>query len=208
MKKKFNKPIIFLDFDNTLLNTVSFRGELFNFIARWGIPSDTITSTYLNKKNWEDDYSIINHLLEIEKKIKQLLPKEKIWDAVKNNYADLRRFVFPDVVPWLTQMKDDGYDLCILSYSNADFQNFKLRAAHLDQYFTHKIYTWSRGTKGATAFEYTKNSQIVFIDDDPFELNNALRTLPHAKLYQMSRYGDPPKSSHALITSLLDLQIP
>ena len=180
----------FLDFDHTLFNTdVFFHVELRNSFWGLGIDIDLWEQSY--EAVWKRGYTLEKHLEEIHLQSGMQLPREEMQRILNDSFSDLRRYVFPDVVPFLEDAKKRGVRLYLLSFGNPEWQSYKVLGSRLDAYFDEIYFIPKEGGKAGLIQGHTHGiSQIVLIDNDPAELDLLKDAIPDAQTYWINRVPD------------------
>src|SRR3989338_7761068 len=120
-----------IDFDDTLFDTYLWKQERFKPLAELGITPEFAQITYREIRNTPGVvYSNARHA--------ELLgsygfPKEDVLKALEANSTEstLKRFVFPDSISFLEDLKKTGQKVIILSIGDPSFQRIKLAGTGL-----------------------------------------------------------------------------
>lgn len=180
----------FLDFDHTLFNTDEFfHVDLRNSFLGFGIDIDLWERSY--DAVWKTGYTLEKHLEEIYRQSCSQLPLEVMQRNLHDSFSDLRRYVFPDVVPFLEDAKKRGVRLYLLSFGNPEWQSYKVLGSRLDAYFDEMFFIPKEGGKAGLIQDHTHGiEQIVLIDNDPAELDLLKDAIPDAQTYWINRVPD------------------
>ncbi|MBR4124468.1 MAG: HAD family hydrolase [Clostridia bacterium] len=176
----------FIDFDGTLYDTAEFKKDMLNAIAKT-----------CHKKNRELQYENILFDVSAALKIgldinglceymanKYHIEKVILDNAVNNVLDDGKKYIYEDSIPYLLNLKKEGHNLCMLTYSaqsSVEFQKRKIIGSGLDKLFD-KIEITTK-PKGEFKTDY-KNA--VFVDDNPKELLGLCQNNP-AKVIRIKR---------------------
>jgi methionine salvage enolase-phosphatase E1 len=113
---------------------------------------------------------------------------EEMQRILRASFADLRRYLFPDVVPFLDRARRKGVGLYLLSFGNPEWQRYKLLGACIDRYFDGIFFTGQEGGKGAVILEHVGGGeQTLVIDNNPSELDVIRSVVPTATTYCINR---------------------
>lgn len=151
---------IYIDFDGTLFNTDKYTSDFMHIFNEYGI--DSVTFDEVKKELFNNV-----HLFNLDVIIDYLIKRHKIDINFKNRIYKLldTSYLYPDVVNSLIFLIDYGYDLCLLTFGDKDFQNKKINSSNISKYFKEIIITDE--DKSELNIDY-KNS--IFIDNNPVEI--------------------------------------
>jgi len=187
----------FLDFDHTLFDTDKFfRIDVHAaFLTRsaqvWQQSYDAVRPT---------GYSLQKHADEFRARVARVLNTE-----ILQSFADLTRYVYPDVVPFLQQAQQQGTPLYLLSFGNADWQQYKVEHSGLAPYFHTRFYTASEGKKGEVVRQ-CQADRIIVVDDKSAELDAIKDAVPQAETYLINRTIPVTTCTrHKICTSLAEI---
>lgn len=151
---------IYIDFDGTLFNTDRYINDFIRIFNEYGINKskfDNVKKTLFNDKELFNINAIIDYFINKYNIDYEL--KNKINLLLNNSY------VFYDVVDSLKNLINFGYELCLLSYGDYNFQKMKIYSSGLSEIFKEIIIT--EKDKSRLDLDY-KNS--IFIDNNPIEI--------------------------------------
>lgn len=166
----------YIDFDNTIFDTVSFYNDLKNVMHRYGINDDII-----DKYQHISCYSplqLIDDLIEknaVDESI--LIDIDKIFDKAED-------YLYQDALLFLEKVKTNN-KLVLLTYGNKTYQERKINSSKIQDYFNEIIITDK--SKASLELEY-KNG--IFIDDNTDVLQELLIRKP-SKLIRIKRVNNP-----------------
>lgn len=158
----------YIDFDNTIFNTVLFYNDLENLMIKYGISKEDI----YEYKEHHDIYDPIELIELILDDSKEDLIKNDINNLFKNN-----NYLYEDAINFLNKIKTNGDSPILFTYGSYHYQLLKINGTIAYKYFDDVIIT-SR-PKYLENLDY-ENS--VFIDDNPLVikklcLNNAKKVI-------------------------------
>jgi methionine salvage enolase-phosphatase E1 len=113
---------------------------------------------------------------------------EEMQRILRESFADLRRYLFPDVLPFLDRASRKGVGLYLLSFGNPDWQRYKLLGARIDRYFDGIFFTGQEGGKGAVILEHAGGGErTLVVDNNPSELDVIRGVVSTATTYCINR---------------------
>jgi FMN phosphatase YigB (HAD superfamily) len=141
---------------------------------------------------WQAGYTLERHAQEICRQAGgERAALDKMQRIVHESFADLRRYLFPDVLPFLDRAKRNGVGLYLLSFGNPEWQRYKVLGAGLDRYFDATFFTAKEGGKGAMILERAREcKQVLVVDNNPSELDVIKDVMPIATTYCINRVPD------------------
>jgi len=218
------KRAILLDFDHTLFDTDRFFWiDLRRQALRLGIPSQVWNDTYLEL--WREGYSLKKHFNLILKRLESAPPTLRLGLKILLNEFqwNLKRWVYPDVVPFLKSMKKKGIQRILLSFGNPSWQKRKVDYSEVGYYLDEAIYTRKEISKSQFVRSLSRRFQeLVMVDNDPRELDSAVEVCPDLRTFwicrplegkearypEASRYVEmKPIHSHPRISSLEEISL-
>lgn len=182
------KTAYFLDFDHTLFNTDEFfHVDVRNAFLGLGIDAADWEQSYAAV--WPSGYLLEKHVEEVHRRSGKQLPLEQMKCVLQSSFSDLRRYLFPDVLPFLQRAKKSGVHLCLLSFGHEQWQRYKLLACGLDGYFDDVFFTANEGGKSKLVEQWTKDMArtVVAVDNNALELDLMKDVAPQVQTYCMSR---------------------
>jgi FMN phosphatase YigB (HAD superfamily) len=185
----------FLDFDHTLFNTDEFfHVDVRNAFLSLGIDPALWEQSYAAV--WPSGYTLEKHAGEVLRRSGSPLPLHEMQRILRNSFSDLRRYLFPDVLPFLQKAKRNAARLSLLSFGDPEWQRYKAQASHLGDYFDEMFFTASEGGKARLVQEHAKKiaKRVVVVDNDPTELDLVKDLEPGIETYWMNRVPDEMRS--------------
>lgn len=181
----------FLDFDHTLFNTDEFfHVDVRSSFLRLGIDAVEWEQSYAAV--WPTGYTLERHVEEVVRRFGTALPLEEMKRVLQDSFSDLRRYLFPDVLPALREAKKDGVPLFLLSFGNNEWQRYKAWAAELSCYFDEMFFLGVEGGKARLIQELVERvaQAAVVVDNNPTELDSIKDLAPEIRTYCMNRVPD------------------
>ena len=166
----------YIDFDNTIFDTISFYNDLKKVMHSYGINDDII-----DKYQHISCYSpleLINDLIKknvIDKSI--LIDIDKIFNKGED-------YLYQDALVFLEKIKTNN-KLVLLTYGNYNYQERKINSSKIQDYFNEIIITDK--SKASLELDYQNG---IFIDDNTDILQELLVRRP-SKLIRIKRLNNP-----------------
>jgi methionine salvage enolase-phosphatase E1 len=138
---------------------------------------------------WRAGYTLERHAEEMCRHSgTQAATLDAMQRTLHASFADLRRYVFPDVLPFLGRARRQGVGLYLLSFGSPEWQRYKLHGARLERYFDGIFFTGQEGGKGAVILTHVRgDEQTLVIDNNPSELDVIKGVIPTARTYCINR---------------------
>ena len=177
-------PVI-LDFDHTLFDTDRFFWvDVRAAVARLGVDERLWEQTY--EAIWPAGYSIERHV-EALAALRSWPHPQQVLDAFDAQFADLRRYLFPDVLPFLNAAGRAGRRLVLLSFGDAGWQAYKVKASGLAGLVDEVHSTAAEGAKADLVAALAGAAPAIAIDNNPRELDAMRDRCPSLQTYRMDR---------------------
>jgi len=179
--------MIYVDFDDVLFNNKKFIQNEKSIFAKHGIGEDDFVKYYYdwvkNKKGEKIKiYSLENQLQGIEKELGRDV--KELRKNLDEYLADTGKYIFDDVAAFLKKLPKK--DLCLVSYSETEFQKKKIKNSGIAGYFSEVIITFD--LKSEAIKELIKDARSdYFIDDRVSHLEDIKRKFPRIKTILMKR---------------------
>lgn len=181
------KTAVFIDFDHTLFHTDQFfHVDMRNAFVRRGIDAEC----------WEQSYDAVlprgftveKLVTEIYERSGHILPLGDMQTMIRESFIDLGRYVFPDVVPFLTRLRKEDTPAHLLSFGVSEWQRYKVFGSGIAEYFTDMFFTASEGTKaGVILAKVSDARKIIMVDNNPLELDIICDAVPSVQTYCINR---------------------
>lgn len=166
----------YIDFDNTIFDTVSFYNDLKKVMYSYGINNDIIDK--YQEVSCYSPLKLIDDLISknvIDKSI--LIDIGKIFDNAKD-------YLYQDALLFLEKVKPNN-KLVLLTYGNKTYQERKINSSKIQDYFNEIIITDK--SKSSLELDYQNG---IFIDDNTDVLQELLIRKP-SKLIRIKRLNNP-----------------
>ena len=180
---------LLLDFDHTLFDTDRFFWvDVRAAVARLGVDARLWEETY--ETVWPGGYSIERHVEALAARASWPQPQQLL-EAFDQQFADLRRYLFPDVLPFLQAARRADRRLVLVSFGDPAWQTFKVResglAALLDEVHTAGVVGGKAGLAAALVGTGPEAAAAIAIDNNPLELDAMRDRCPALRTYRMNR---------------------
>ena len=158
----------YIDFDNTLFNTVEFYNDMCLIMEKFGI-----TDLMINEYENTIDPRLFNPLKLVDYCIKKYQINKRVLEKVKLFFKNANNYLYNDSYDFLIKIKEKGHRLVLLTYGDYEYQNFKIINSGLIKYFDEVIIT-----------EYDKDTleldfnNSIFVDDNPKVIRELLSKNP------------------------------
>ena len=180
-----------LDFDHTLFHTDEFfHVDVRESFLRLGIDAEEWERSYAAV--WPKGYTLEKHVEEVSRQFGNRLPLEEMKRILENSFSDLKRYLFPDVLPFLQQAKKSGARLYLLSFGDYEWQRYKVSACSVAAYFDDMFFTATPGAKSELVRERAHRvaETVVVVDNNPADLDLIRDEAPEIRTYYMNRVPD------------------
>lgn len=167
----------YIDFDNTIFDTISFYEEIKRVMNLYGI-SDEVIDDYHHQTKCYSPLKLIDKLIE-----KNLIDKSIINEIDKTFYK-AENYLYQDALLFLEKIKPN-VKLVLLTYGDYHYQERKINSSKIAKYFNEIIITDK--PKSELDIDY-KNS--TFIDDNTDVLCDLLTRKP-LRLIRIKRLNNP-----------------
>ena len=138
--------------------------------------------------------------------------QEKIWQTSLKK-GILKTHVYPDVLPFLTEVSSAGKKICIFCSHSKEFTKSYLQntehgdlTGHIHHWFDQEVGPKKKKASYEKILTLLEESaeKTLFISDNPLELNSAIKC--GIKSFQMVRTGVLPVQDYDQLTSFSDLK--
>ncbi|MFA6585827.1 MAG: hypothetical protein WCS86_01565 [Candidatus Paceibacterota bacterium] len=184
---KSTDKILVLDFDHNCYDTDAFLlFEIRNpMINNWNIPVVAWQEAY--EKAAKVGYTLEVHREEL---IKILNYEPFTLEDIRNfeKGMDFSKYLYFDVLPFLTAAKEKGYRTMLLSFGDPGWQDKKVKGVKLDKVMDVIKFTKEEGNKAETLIKYVKDCEkIIFVENNGLDLDAVHKILPRVDIYFMNR---------------------
>ena len=174
---------VFVDFDRTLFDCDFFLSDFYKIISKYNISRDLFNEC--QNQCDENGFSLYLILNEVEKRMSV---SQDIYKDVDGLLEDTSKYLYKDSIMFLKWLRENDYNVIILSKGNMEYQSKKIINSGILDYCDDVIITMRH--KGDLKLDY-KNS--IFIDDNPKEIESIMKSSPKMVIRikrNNSRYND------------------
>jgi FMN phosphatase YigB (HAD superfamily) len=137
---------------------------------------------------WQAGYSLDRHAEEMYRQSGSRQTLDEMKRILREAFTDLRRYLFPDVLPFLEHAKAKGVRLYLLSFGNPEWQRYKVRGCRIEQYFDGVLFTAKDGGKAKLLLEHAGSCEkVLMVDNNPGELDLIKEAAPEVATYCIDR---------------------
>jgi len=197
----------FLDFDHTIFNTDGFfHVDVRNSFLRLGIDASGWEQSYADV--WPTGCTLEKHAEVIARRSDNPLPRAEMKRILQDSFSDLRRYLFPDVLPFFKEVKKVGSHFYIISFGDDEWQRYKVFASDLGGYLDAMFFTAIEGGKSGLVLERTKNAAqaVVVIHNNPTDLDLIRDLAPDVRTCCINWVPDEARSPVDLLAVLKFLE--
>ncbi|QQS61549.1 MAG: HAD hydrolase-like protein [Candidatus Moraniibacteriota bacterium] len=196
---------IFLDFDDVLFYTGEFIKDFQEIFFLQGISKEVFMETYKRVKERQCKtigYDYEEHLLELKKIIS--FDEKKLRNAVEVFIHHCSRYIFSDVIPFLTFFQEKKYQLFLVSLGISDFQKNKIKGSGIESFFRSILVGDIHKGYEIKSFLKEEKDSAWFLDDRPEHIKNVKITNPFIKTIFVTRVEGRYKEK---ITEYCDFEV-
>ncbi len=180
---------IIMDFDHTIFDATAFKAALAASILKYGINRDIFWQTYRELRERDFEYSPSRHLAVLARTVK--LNKTLIKKNIDKVIANSRQYLYPNAVQFLTKIYSLGAPLILLSRGDRDFQNKKITACGIKNFFSEIIIVKKSKNTATKNLAAKYGHGAIFINDNLDETLEALQTAANIKPIIKNRNNVP-----------------
>ncbi len=200
-----------LDFDGVLFDDQRFKSDFGHVFSRYGVSHGVYEQTYRQAKEARKGmYQIDVHLALLHETNSRL--------DIKNIRRDLftlasnsRTYIFTDAKKFLAAAQERGNMLFLLSTGDKIFQEAKIEASGIADFFAQIVIIKSsrKAPSLAGIKKQAGRGEVVFIDDKREVVEEIKKHNPDIRVVQMVRGSHVVKSEHAdaYIKSFLEINV-
>ncbi len=180
--------VLLLDFDHTLFDTDRFFWVDVREVVR-GLGVDLRAWDACYEAVWPTGYALDKHVACLAEQYPPYASlRQTVGRILREQFADLRGYLFEDVEPFLSEAAASGMPLALLSFGDPGWQGYKVQASGVASFFLEVFYTGKEGGKGAIAGRLRdRHGAIRMIDNDPRELDAVKGRWPEAETFWIRR---------------------
>lgn len=180
---------IILDFDRTLFDTDSFKGELINIFLNCGVNKNDFNNSYKISKPYDIKLHLNN--LKISNNTRKL-----IFNNTNSLIKKSEKFLFPDTNIFMDFLNKNNFNIILVTYGSDSFQNLKLKYTNLRDKF-NEIHITQQSKFYLYKYIVKKNEHdnIYVIDDLKENTKDIVENFPNINIIKINcKQKGKPKS--------------
>ena len=196
-----NKPLVgkifFIDFDDVLLDTKSFKNDYFKVFEKFGISAEKAEAEYKKMREQIAVYDLDTHISFIKKTFPGL-EREPAKKVLYDFFGNSSKYVFKDSQPFLSFLKSHDCRIELITTGDPWVQKKKVFSSGLKDFFgkIHYVDTDYKSNWIKKSLRGKKDF-FVFIDDKPKPLQDVKENFPNSLVIQIIRHNGALKSDTA-----------
>ncbi|MBI3120507.1 MAG: haloacid dehalogenase-like hydrolase [Candidatus Kerfeldbacteria bacterium] len=118
--------LVIFDLDYTLLDSAAFKQAMRDAVKPYGISEELFNETYKRIVTAIPDqynYDVEQHARAMARTV--TARHEEISDALKSIVTRTSEFLYPDALPNLKKLDEEGHDLVIFTWGDPEWQGWK-----------------------------------------------------------------------------------
>jgi len=179
---------VFVDLDDTLIDTAEIKRGMFGAVANLGVMAEEVESRY--RKLRDTQPFTIDGFVAV---LSDLKDQGAVREALEDYFANLSPAMIEGRMEWLdAQYPPDRFERILYTYGNPEFQETKVKGLGLEGKFDRILYI--EGDKAEALSEYVGEDEIfIFIDDKENVLEQVGEHFPHAEIYHVKEHNEDPE---------------
>lgn len=185
MPKPDRRPLLVLDFDDTLYNSRQWLADLVEVFEKHGAPEKVFWQAHQVLRQKKQLYSAYRH----GSIVRQTLPKfpaRACAAAVARRMQRRQDLVFADVKPLLQKVRRT-HRIEMLTFGNRGWQERKVAGSGLGKFFNALHYTQRPKWQWPSLW---CRPDVTFIEDKAATIDDVKKHYPHVRCIQILRYKD------------------
>ena len=198
---------IFIDLDNTLVDTSSFKHVFKHALTPLGVDPELFDKTKIaaSGESWYQPYDFDRHI-DLLLQAKPRLDRQEVRQRILEAYAGIKNFLFPDAIPFLEEVeKQSNVESILFTFGHTEIQMVKIHSLGLEKYFgkieitdKHKKYHFSK-------FHDRELANSIYINDNVKECLEINEQLPELKMIIRKISTPQPPHPFPVVTNLLEI---
>jgi hypothetical protein len=167
---------VFVDLDDTLIDTARIKQDIFGKIALMGVPMAEIESNYRDaRKEYGADY-----LKPFSESFQEFgIDREILYNGLQQMILQhMEEYLLEDRLLWLERFPSDRYEMYLLTYGNPDVQERKVQGLHLENLFEDRVIYASGDKVKEIQKLIAPGEKFVVIDDKREILDGIISEYP------------------------------
>ena len=200
---------VFVDLDNTLVDTSSFKHVFKHALTPLGVDPELFDKTKIaaSGESWYQPYDFDRHL-DLLLQAKPQLDRQEARNKILEAYAGIKNFLFPDAIPFLEEAKkQSNIESILFTFGHTEIQMVKINSLGLEKYFgkieitdKHKKYHFSN-------FSESQLADSVYINDNVKECLEVAEQLPALKMIIRKTSIPQPPHPFLVVNNLLEINL-
>ncbi len=183
------KTKVFIDLDDTLIDTAQIKHDIFGKIALMGVPMAEIASSYSEaRKQFGADY-----LKPFAESFQEFgIDGEILYNGLQQMILQhMDKYLLEDRLVWLDRFQSDQYEMYLLTHGNPDIQERKVQGLHLENLFEDRV-IYVQDNKA----DYIKKllgpgEKFILVDDKKEVLDEIINEYPEqAEVWEATKSVD------------------
>jgi len=162
-----NRTNLFIDFDDTLFDRDTFRGDLFEVMKSLGVSEEELEQSY--RAVYVDGYAgPLAQLRYIDEHIRKvdLVSAEK---KIKTFLLDVSKYLYPETITFLQSIDRTKYSPQLLTVGGVNFQRSKVMGCDISKYFDLCHFVTEKKVVALKKI-VARDERFILIDDKESEL--------------------------------------
>lgn len=183
-----SKLKIFIDLDDTLIDTAGFKGIVAKYFGELGYTDDQVADAYYKARG--DKYTLELHLDELNKLSPNKHHRMHPGDIIEKIKKHLSSCLLPETKEFLEKINRDKFEIYLFSFGNPEFQKWKIEGTGIIRFFDpDKIYFITHEGKADEIHKIiSRGEKFIMIDDKSTELEYAKKVFnDQVTVIQVSR---------------------
>lgn len=175
---------IYLDFDDTILNTGAFKDELKRIFKSVGFTEEDFAKNWEKTKADKGDFDL-DYFFDLFA-LSGGFDARKTWRTVNTLFSNVDVFVHDDFFDFAKEFGKDK--LAMLSFGTTLFQREKIENSKIVPYFSEIIVT-SRGKEEhfSDIIKEHSGKKIFFVDDRAYQIDKVKEAVPEIVAMKIER---------------------
>jgi FMN phosphatase YigB (HAD superfamily) len=170
----------FVDWDNTLYDTMAFEADIFAIFFKFGVAESHIKETFQRSlctvSPYQYDYTFEEHA-QFLRELGYNIPNTA---EAELNALFLKDYLFSDAVAFLDFLKKNSKNLILLSAGDKKFQLNKIKNSKIYKKFDEVVIV--DGEKEKYLLNRCKNERVLFVNDNLRENESVKNAMPSTLL--------------------------
>ncbi len=171
-----DKTKVFVDLDDTLLDSAGIKKEMFEKITQLGVPEAEVRENYrAAREAFGGDY-----LKPFAESFQEFgIDGQILYPGLRQLVMQTsEKYLIEDRLLWLDRFPPDQYELYLLTYGNRDVQESKVQSLHLENLFEGRV-IYVSGDKSEVIKQLLRpGEKFMIVDDKQKVLDEVIEKFP------------------------------